>query len=200
MMIAIKFLLLILCAYAYVCMSGVNGQQNDIERIIGGAPAQRGQFPHIAALRLASGQTFCGAIIVTSQYVLTAAQCTTGPTANPQHIRVYVGAHTNSDGTMHRVNRIVRHPRYEPTTHVYNAALLRVMNPIRPVAGRVQLARLPQQDISERTTVRARIAGWGYTRVSGILVNFIFSWNSYMSTIVQWLLSDTPWTSCHRSE
>lgn len=167
-MIATKFTLS-LCAF--LCVLIVGCMSNDVERIIGGTVAQQGQFPHIAALRLVTGETFCGAIIISRQFLLTAAHCTTGPAANPQHIRAFVGAHTNRDGRMHRVNRIIRHPRYNPSTRAYDAALLRLVIAIHPIAGRIQLARLPKQDLTVRTPLRARMAGWGYIRVSSIFIS-----------------------------
>lgn len=49
----------------------------DWSRVVGGSSASSGQFPYIASLRR-SNSHFCGAAIVSSVYLLSAAHCTVG--------------------------------------------------------------------------------------------------------------------------
>lgn len=47
-------------------------------RVVGGSTASTGQFPYIASLRRSSNSHFCGAAIVSSLYLLSAAHCVVG--------------------------------------------------------------------------------------------------------------------------
>ena len=47
-------------------------------KIIGGSPAQPGQFPFVASLKIKSFYSyihFCGGAAITQEYILTAAHC-----------------------------------------------------------------------------------------------------------------------------
>ena len=72
----------------------------------------------------------CGATIISSEYVLTAAHCTEG-TSN---IDIYFADHsyTNNDPGefVLTANSVIQHPKYNDTTYDYDIALLRLANNI----------------------------------------------------------------------
>lgn len=44
-------------------------------RIVGGKPADKGEWPWMAALLREGEDQFCGGVLITDQHVLTAAHC-----------------------------------------------------------------------------------------------------------------------------
>ena len=48
------------------------------QRIVGGIPADPGEFPDIVYLQVALGRSFCGGTILYSNMILTAAHCVLG--------------------------------------------------------------------------------------------------------------------------
>lgn len=71
-------------------------------RIIGGKDAEPGQFPHQASVRYISiNRHFCGASILNSYWLLTAAHCTKGD--SPTDLIVVVSSHLLTGGVSHRV-------------------------------------------------------------------------------------------------
>lgn len=165
-MFAVKFLFVLSLSIALVNCDVESEESEGIERIVAGTKARPGQFPFLAALRLANGQNFCGATIITQRHLLTSARCFI-PTyrRNMNNIRAYVGAHSLRDGTMHRVTRLIKHPQFSERTFFNDAAVLQLVTQIQLVPGRVQLARLPQQDIRDGTRAQVSLVGWGPTQV-----------------------------------
>lgn len=56
-------------------------------RIVGGTTANPGDWPWQAQLRTTSGFPYCGASLVDSQWVVTAAHCVEGSTADSIIVR-----------------------------------------------------------------------------------------------------------------
>ena len=59
----------------------VCGQQkhSDNDRIVGGETAKRNEFPwQVAIVKRGTRQPFCGASLINSHYILTAAHCMNG--------------------------------------------------------------------------------------------------------------------------
>ncbi|KAJ8964695.1 hypothetical protein NQ317_001269 [Molorchus minor] len=88
-------------------------------RVIGGVEAQPGQFPYQAALIINLG-SFCGGILISNQWVLSAAHCT----VNALIVQVILGAHNVNQAEANQVavttTRVTNHPQYNTPTQLAN--------------------------------------------------------------------------------
>ncbi|XP_055622117.1 trypsin-like [Toxorhynchites rutilus septentrionalis] len=140
-------------------------------RIVGGNDTAPGQFPYIASLRTLSNSHFCGASILTEQWLLSAAHCTLD--RQPGGVSVVVGSHTLNRGDHHRVARIVNHPSFDRTVSTGNdisvirtASMMIFTIVVQPIALTEE-----NVDIAEG----AIVAGWGTTSEEGAFTN-IMQW------------------------
>jgi len=143
--------------------------------VVGGQPATR-DHPHMAALEArgsdGSFAFICGASLVRSDVVLTAAHCvaddpqTAGREDDPAGYRLQLGTRDREQGG-ERIDaaRLVVHPRYDASSGAYDVALLELArpsslgSPIR-LAGDADAAFFEPGD-------EATILGWGATFSGG---------------------------------
>jgi len=104
-------------------------------RIMGGADASPHSIPYQVALTNYhdKGVPFCGGALISTNYVLTSAQCVSGKSAG--NILVVVGEHNYQvigDGEdYYDVQNIAIHPSYDPAvSHTNDLALLRLLYPV----------------------------------------------------------------------
>jgi secreted trypsin-like serine protease len=84
--------------------------------IVGGSAATLGQFPWQAGLRTGGGQLFCGAVIISNRWVLSAAHCTINRDLVIS-FRVVVGSVNHQTATEFSLARgVVNHPQYDRDT------------------------------------------------------------------------------------
>lgn len=143
------------------------------DRIIGGQQARLGQFPYQASLRslrrvngsLGWFTHLCGASIISSHWILSAAHCAQGYHSNPSRMRVAVGAHhIQNDGEIYTLERIVNHPSYSEDIIIRNdISLMRttIMITFNDVVQRIPLGR---EFVGEGAV--ATVSGWGRFRVA----------------------------------
>jgi secreted trypsin-like serine protease len=139
-------------------------------RIIGGAPAQPGAWPWMAAL--VSGPNpytsqYCGGSLIHPNWVVTAAHCVFDQTGGlMSSLDVVLGTNdlrASPDAYERiRVSEIIPHPSYDPNTFDNDIALLRLsqssgQTPIRWITPELALSLALPGDL-------ATVAGWGITR------------------------------------
>ncbi|XP_055617451.1 trypsin 3A1-like [Toxorhynchites rutilus septentrionalis] len=138
------------------CVCGVNGRSN---RIVGGAEAPAHEYPWLAGL-FRQGKLYCGASVLTKNYVITAAHCVNS--FEPNEIRVYLGGHNISkDYTeLRRVKRIIDHESFDIFTFNNDVALLELDKPLR-YGPTIQPICLPDGSVRDFTGSLGIVAGWG---------------------------------------
>jgi secreted trypsin-like serine protease len=142
-------------------------------KIVGGTAVPNGKYKFQAALLAQSFGTndfqrqYCGGSLISPFDVLTAAHCVDFvgvPGGIPlSDLRVVVGRTvlTSTQGQKRRAAAISIHPRWDPATFSFDAAVVHLASPINGIAP-VQLVT-PGVDALERPGTLATVTGWGNT-------------------------------------
>ncbi|NXS01943.1 NETR protein, partial [Oxylabes madagascariensis] len=145
------------------------------KRIIGGKNSLRGGWPWQVALRLKSshgdGRLLCGATLISSCWVLTAAHCFKRYGNNTRNYVVRVGDYHTLVLEEYEeeigVQEIVVHKEYRPDSSDYDIALVRLQGPEEQCARfstHVLPACLPlRRERPQKTAPNCFITGWGDT-------------------------------------
>ncbi|XP_014743403.1 PREDICTED: neurotrypsin [Sturnus vulgaris] len=145
------------------------------KRIIGGKNSLRGGWPWQVALRLKSshgdGRLLCGATLISSCWVLTAAHCFKRYGNNTRNYVVRVGDYHTLVLEEYEeeiaVQEIVVHKEYRPDSSDYDIALVRLHGPEEQCARfstHVLPACLPlRRERPQKTAPNCFITGWGDT-------------------------------------
>ncbi|XP_015432474.1 PREDICTED: trypsin-1-like [Dufourea novaeangliae] len=132
-------------------------------RIVGGEEARIQQAPYQVSLQI-EGRHFCGGSIIASNWVLTAAHCTS---YGPSSYQIRSGSTYVKNGTLHRVQQVIKHQNYHTNKNdipVNDIALLRLVNSdaFRFDNSR-QPVRLFQGNSSSLVGKYGLATGWGTT-------------------------------------
>jgi len=144
-------------------------------RIVGGRPAIMGQFPYqvLIYIRTGSGTHLCGGTIIGEQYILTAAHCVLGISAN--NLDVLAG-HINRSISRDQwirstVSEVHVHEDYL-TDKIYNdIALLKLHEPYS-LDGE-QTASLKLRDTEVTAGEHCTVTGWGTTQEGGSVASIL---------------------------
>ncbi|XP_060071591.1 putative serine protease 42, partial [Ylistrum balloti] len=136
-------------------------------RIIGGTDAYINDFPWQASLEF-NGQHICGAIILSTEFILTAAHCMGSDTWN---YKVHVGSSSLSStgGSRHSVSAAVLHEHFVNSGSTTNGAfpndvaLIKLSEPIDFTSNKqpIDLTSLTNNNLASNDD--CWITGWGRT-------------------------------------
>lgn len=143
-------------------------------RIVGGTEADPADWPWMVALVYSGTSSnyyaqFCGASLISSKWVVTAAHCLTDDSGNqsvfPSDLEVLTGAHnlTTGEGERIPVKRIIIHPSYDASNYNNDIALIELYRSS-------SAETLPLYDgTGDLSGYEALAIGWGNTSpVSGV--------------------------------
>ena len=145
-------------------------------RIVGGTVTEKNEYPwQVGLVNKDDNYVWCGASLISNQWILTAAHCTAGEALGD--LQVLLGVHNyNHEGATTTIrmdiSEIVDHPDYESRSTNYDFSLLKMATPlnfddyphIRPVC-------LPENDSNDYSGFVATVTGWGTTASGGSTSN-----------------------------
>ncbi|XP_047463409.1 enteropeptidase [Mugil cephalus] len=133
-------------------------------RVVGGVNAGKGAWPWIVSLQW-NGRHVCGASLIGSDWLLTAAHCVYGKNVQLHLWTAVLGLLSQTeldsgDVQTRRVDRVVFHHRYDRRTKEADVAMMHLQQPISFSRWVYPLCLPPEgQDVSVGT--KCLIAGWG---------------------------------------
>ncbi|XP_066953771.1 trypsin-1-like isoform X1 [Macrobrachium rosenbergii] len=145
----------------------------DFTGIVGGNETYKGQFPYQVSFQerlLGVFVHFCGGVIISPNFVVTAAHCVLGADyTSPQGLRVVAGEydlnHADGDEQKVHINFIIQHPFFDEITLENDIALLRLETPL-VFNEYVAALELPEQE-QDFTSEMCVVTGWGSTHEGG---------------------------------
>ncbi|XP_019868245.2 trypsin-1 isoform X2 [Aethina tumida] len=151
------------------CECGLSNQEN---RIVGGQATGINRYPWVARI-VYDGRFHCGASLLSSDYVLTAAHCVRK--LKRSKIRIILGDHDQSTTTdvpakMRAVAAIIRHRNFDSDSYNHDIALLKLRKPVE-FTKNIKPVCLPT--LSEPAGKTGTVVGWGRTAEGGMLPNIV---------------------------
>ena len=141
-------------------------------RIVGGEDVDILDYPWQASVQLQpqfGGAHFCGATILSDEWVLSAAHCFffDDTDLQPFHVRIRAGftSLSSNEGSFHNVSELIVYPDYDDNGFQYDIALVRLANPIdldQPETQSVPI--VTSGDAADGLTdygVMGKVSGWG---------------------------------------
>ncbi|KAB1273706.1 Kallikrein-5 [Camelus dromedarius] len=136
--------------------SAAPAQQNmSGEKIIDGIVCPRGSHPWQVAL-LHNNKTYCGGVLLSEQWVLTAAHCKLA------EYNVHMGSDRLNDKMSQKIKatKSFRHPDYSTNSHVNDIMLVKLSKPAK-LSSTVKKVKLPSH--CDPPGTRCTVSGWGTT-------------------------------------
>ncbi|CAB0037495.1 unnamed protein product [Trichogramma brassicae] len=105
------------------------------QRIVGGEKTDIEQHPFQLSLQR-SGFHSCGASIISRKWVVTAGHCVGAPESS---YRIGSGSTSRFNGTLHKVAKIVRHPKYDSLAIDFDIAVIKQGGSLPDTLMRIQV-------------------------------------------------------------
>lgn len=161
---------------AYAEAPAVSAAAPTLPTIMGGQPAETGEWPWQAAVMV--NTNFCGGTLIHPSWVLTAAHCLYTPTKErypTDAVQIVLGDYNLYVAEAHEqhftVDQVLIHPDVNLATYNNDIALLHLTTPatindyVKPLA----LTANPEDDALVASGTLATVTGWGATKENGSL-------------------------------
>ena len=141
-------------------------------KIVGGVPAEKGEFPFQVSLQSSSGSHFCGGSLIKKNWVLTAAHCV-ARWSNTN--KIVIGLHDQKDKTGTETFtsvKVISHPQYNSKALDYDYAVIKLNgdSKFRTIDLNTTEINIPAAD---QAPINVWTAGWGTTSESGSLARIL---------------------------
>lgn len=101
-------------------------------RIVGGQPADPGEYPWMAALLSETYEQVCGGVLISPQFILSAAHCLVGKRASDFTVRLgEYDFSINSTEKDYRVAQLFNHPNYNSKNQQNDISLIKLATKVR---------------------------------------------------------------------
>uniref|UniRef100_A0A182XDF9 trypsin n=1 Tax=Anopheles quadriannulatus TaxID=34691 RepID=A0A182XDF9_ANOQN len=131
-------------------------------QIVGGFPIDISEAPYQISLR-EGGHPSCGGSIISPDWILTAAHCLEGVSADQVSIRAG-STYKMHGGVLRNVARVVLHPAWDPVTNEGDIALMELESPLPLDGDTMASIEMPEQDEEDPVEgSKALVSGWGKT-------------------------------------
>ncbi|XP_065354168.1 mite allergen Der p 3-like [Calliphora vicina] len=142
-------------------------------RVVNGTATDVTKYPFIVSLRGSTGSHSCGASIIAPRWILTAAHCVSGRSANQINVQ-YGTTRINALGpNVVGVKRIVMHEGYAPAkSYANDIALLELERSLVYNYKTIAPVTLPDSFFEVSQTKQGApgiLAGWGYDATGGYI-------------------------------
>ncbi|XP_050084554.1 trypsin-1-like [Anopheles aquasalis] len=132
-------------------------------QIVGGFAIDITDAPYQVAL-LHNGRFDCGGSIISPNWILTAAHCTHGIPSRELSVRAGSSFRNRGDD-IHRSERVVEHPDYDPETTDFDYALIELASPLELDGLTKRAIELQHEDdTGPEEDEQAMVSGWGATK------------------------------------
>ncbi|OXU19863.1 hypothetical protein TSAR_003979 [Trichomalopsis sarcophagae] len=128
-------------------------------RVIGGSAAKDIEdLPYMVFV-----DSGCGGSVIGDSWILTASHC-----INPDGpVYVYAGSLKLHGGCRHKIERIVKHPKYDEKLFIFDVALLKLF---QPLIFSPAIKAIPMSLETPRPGDCGLVSGWGATMLNGTMV------------------------------
>lgn len=134
------------------------------DKIVGGNLISISEAPYQAAL-LYSGSFICGASIISSKYLLTAAHCVQ---EYKNKLSVRVGANNAyKGGEIFQVEKAMPYPFFNAVTLNNDFAILKIVGEIKLEKGVKEIIPLPEQNQKIENNINVYVTGYGMIQMNG---------------------------------
>ncbi|KAE8294323.1 Granzyme B(G,H) [Larimichthys crocea] len=140
-----------------------------VSEIINGKKTKQSSMMYMASVQDKGRRHVCGGFLISEDFVVTAAHCDDWkPTS------VVLGTHNLkkvNDETMRFDVKRCKHPFYKEVASGNDIMLLKLSRKARRGKKTIKPLQLPGQDVKLKEGKKCKVAGWGFTRSHGEIVN-----------------------------
>uniref|UniRef100_A0A3Q2YTQ4 Tryptase gamma-like n=1 Tax=Hippocampus comes TaxID=109280 RepID=A0A3Q2YTQ4_HIPCM len=147
-------------AHVSLCVFSVCGRAVLNNRIVGGQEASLGDWPWQASLQFDTGKYFCGASLINSEWLLSAAHCFIRNIPITAVLGLQSLEGSNPNNVSRSIVEVIYHPNYNPISYDNDVALVKLSSPV-PFNDFIGPVCLAANGSTFLTGIESWVTGWG---------------------------------------